>query len=57
MLCYAPPQIVQLPLKIFSPFLTEMAKDARTAQTQIRSPPAAAAATPSSCHQSKMGVQ
>ena len=56
MLCYAPPQTVQLPLKTFSSFMTEMAKGART--TQILSQiPLVAAATPSSCLQSKMIAQ
>ena len=40
MLRYAPPQNLQLPLKTFSPFLTEMAKGARIAQilSQIPTP-------------------
>ena len=32
-LSYAPPKLCKLPLKIFSPFLTGMAKEARTSWT------------------------
>ena len=32
-LSYAPPKLCKLPLKIFSPYLTGMAKKARTGQT------------------------
>ena len=51
MLKFAPPQQCMLPLKFFSPFLTEMAKKARTAQTLNRIP------TPSTYPQSEKIMQ
>ena len=50
MLCYAPPQTSP-------PFLTEMAKEARTTWTRIQSPLAIAVATRSSYHQSETRMQ
>ena len=38
MICSAPPQIVHLPIKIFSPFLIGMAKEAKTTQILILIP-------------------
>ena len=52
MTCYAmlPHKLYISPSKLSPPFLTEMAKKARTAQILIRIPPVVAAA-PSSCFQ------